>query len=194
MKVIRLIAEKRDSVGKSSTKQLRKEGKVPVVFYGGKEHYHLAIYEADFKNLVYTPNSYIVQMAINGEHKLCVLKDIQFHPVSENIIHADFMQVFEDQPVIINIPIKVQGSAPGVIAGGKLMVKMRKMSVKGYLKDLPDYLVADINNLQIGKSVRVKDIVADNLTKQNSPEISIVSCVMTRASISAAAQEAEDAK
>lgn len=158
MKTIVLKGDARVGSGKKATKALRSEGKVPCVVYGKSGNSHFGVYEYDFKNLVYTPNTYLVQLVLESGKKLAKLQDIQFHPVSEAIIHADFMEVSPDVPLTIAIPVNVTGNAPGVRAGGKIMVKIRKLLVKGFIKDLPDAIEINVDKLEIGQNIRVSDV------------------------------------
>lgn len=185
MKVIALNGEERNELGKSYTKKLRKEGKVPCVIYGNGDNQHFAAYQADFKNLVYTPNSYLVKIEVGKTTKLAKLQELQFHPVSEDIIHADFYEVSPDKPINIHIPVEVTGVAPGVLAGGKLQLKIKKLYVSGMIADLPEKIQVNIDGLEIGKSIKVKDIAVDKLELLDSGANSIISCVVTRAAKSA---------
>lgn len=197
MKTIALKGDLREGLGKSATKAVRAEGMVPCVLYGSGENVHFTIYEADFKNLVYTPNTYLVRLDVNGNQVIAKLHDIQFHPVSEAILHADFYELDLNNPVTLKLPIKVVGNSPGVRAGGKLQVKIRKLLVKGLIQDLPDFIEVNIDSLQIGKSVRVKNLSVPNVELLDTPENSVVSVVVTRAARSAASgmseEESEDA-
>ena len=183
MKTIALKGDSRESVGTKSAKMLRTNGQVPCVLYGHEQIVHFAVYEADFKNLVYTPNTYTVQLDINGNIHRAILQDIQFHPVSDAIIHADFLVITDDKPITIDIPVKITGNSPGVREGGKLVVKMKKMRVKGLLKDLPDFIEANIDTLEKGKSIRVADIQVPGIELLNAKNNAIVSVVQTRASM-----------
>lgn len=186
MKVIALKGEVRDGLGKSSTKKIRNEGKVPCVIYGKGENQHFAVYQADFKNLVYTPNTYLVQVAVGKNTKLAKLQEVQFHPVSEDILHADFYEVDDKSPISVPVPVKIVGNSPGVRAGGKLQLKIKKLNVYGLITELPEFIEVNIDNLEIGKSVKVGDISVDNLELLDSDSNSIVSCIVTRAAKSAA--------
>jgi large subunit ribosomal protein L25 len=130
MKTVAMFGYKRNDLGKAATKAVRAAGKVPCVLYGGKEHIHFTMYESDFKLLVYTPNTYKVQLDIDGSVFKAVLKDIQYHPVNDSIIHADFMELDEAKQIDILIPVKCVGNSIGVRQGGKLMVKQQKLKVK----------------------------------------------------------------
>ncbi len=186
MKVIALKGDVREALGKSSNKKLRNEGKVPCVLYGKGENHHFSVYQADFKHLVYTPDTYLVKVEVGNTVKLAKVQELQFNPVSEDIIHADFMEVTAESPISIQIPVKIVGNSPGVRAGGKLQLKIKKLTVKGLIADLPDFIEVSISKLQIGKSVKVKDISPDNITLLDSENNSIVSVIVTRAARSAA--------
>ncbi len=192
MKVIALKGDVRQGLGKSDTKQLRKEGKVPCVVYGKGDNQHFAVYQADFKNLVYTPNTYLVKLEVGKNVRLAKVQELQFHPVSEDIIHADFYEVATDKPISITVPVKITGVAPGVRAGGKLQLKIKKLLVSGLIADLPEFIEVNIDHLVIGKSVKVADISVDKLELLDSDSNSIVSCVVTRAAQSEAGEEDEE--
>jgi large subunit ribosomal protein L25 len=190
MKTILLKGEMRSEVGSRTAKELRKEGKVPCVMYAdGKPGIHFAIYQADFKNLVYTHNVYKVKLDLDGNMHSAILQDMQFHPVSEAIIHADFMEVAEGKKVIMEIPINVVGNSPGVRAGGKLVKKINRLKVRGFLADMPDYIDVSIDTLEIGQSAKVKDVTADKIEILDSPANAILSVKTTRALMQAAAEE-----
>ncbi|MBR9860506.1 50S ribosomal protein L25 [bacterium] len=192
MKVIALKGDLRKSTGRSETKKLRKEGKVPCVVYGASDNMNFSVFQADFKNLVYTPNTYLVKLDVEGDARLAKVQDLQFHPVSEDILHADFYEVDVTKPVKIAIPVHIEGISPGVRAGGKLQVKIKKLLVSGLVQDIPEFIPVDISKLEIGKSIKVKDISVDKLDLLDSGSNSIVSCVVTRAAKSAASGDVAD--
>lgn len=163
MKTIEINGSFRKELGKKSSKELRKALNVPCVMYGGKENIHFFSHENNFTKLIYTPNAHLVLLNIEGKTYKVVLKDIQFHPVSDKIIHIDFTEVFDDKPIIIRIPIQVHGDSAGVKAGGKLRIKMRGLLVKGLAKDIPEILPVDITELNIHDSVKVGDLSFDNI-------------------------------
>lgn len=181
MKTLALFGNKRSQIGKTNTKAIRTEGKVPCVIYGGKENLHFTIYEADFKQLVYTPNTYKVQLDVDGQIFKTILKDIQFHPVNDSIIHADFFEINEDIDVELYIPIKFKGNAIGVRNGGKLIVKSSKIRVRGLPKNLPDFLEVDVEGLEIGKAIKIKDLSSPNIILLDSPDNLVVTVRVTRA-------------
>lgn len=188
MKTLAMFGYLRDGVGKSSTKSLRNEGKVPCVLYGGNESVNFSMYSEDFKNLVYTPNTYKVQLDIDGKIYKAVLKDIQFHPVNDSILHADFLAISEDKPVEMRVPVKFVGNSVGVRAGGKLVVKSQKLRIKTIPSKLPDFIEINIEALEIGKSIKVADLPAADYLVLDSPNNPIVSVKTTRAAQSAAAE------
>ncbi len=182
MKSLAMFGEKRSETGKVSTKLLRTEGKVPCVLYGNKaEPVHFFIYSADFKDIVYTPNTYTAKLSIDGQVCKAMLKDLQFHPVNESILHADFMTLSEDKPVVLEIPVKVVGNSPGVRAGGQLEKKIKKLRIRGLIKDMPDFIEVNIDSLEMAKSIKVGELSAANLTFMDSPVNAILSVVSTRA-------------
>jgi large subunit ribosomal protein L25 len=194
MKSVAMFGYLRDGVGKSVAKALRNEGKVPCVLYGGKEHIHFSMYAQDFKPLVYTPNTYKVKLDIDGKIFRTILKDIQFHPVNDSIIHADFMEISEDKPVVLDIPVKLEGNSVGVRAGGKLILKAKKIKLKALPGKMPDFITVNIDDLDIGKSVKIGELNLPELTILDSPNNPIVSVKTTRAAVSAAAEAAEAKK
>lgn len=194
MKTLAMFGYLRDGVGKSSTKSLRNEGKVPCVLYGGNENVNFSMYSEDFKNLVYTPNTYKVQLDIDGKIYKAILKDIQYHPVNDSILHADFLAISEDKPVEMRVPVKFVGNSVGVRAGGKLVVKSQKLRIKTIPSKLPDFIEINIDNLEIGKSIKVADLAIADYVILDSPNNPIVTVKTTRAAQSAAAEAASGKK
>jgi large subunit ribosomal protein L25 len=181
MKTLEIIGFKRANLGKKESKDLRAEGNAPCVLYGGDEQVHFYAPMILFRDLVYTPDAHLVDLNIEGKKYSCILQDIQFHPVSETILHADFLQLFEDKPVKMDIPVKYEGTAPGVIAGGKLISKLRKITVKALPANLPDYIPVDISKLALGKSVKVNEVKPENFEVLNNPHTSIATVEIPRA-------------
>ncbi len=163
MKTIEIKGTFRTELGKKSSKVIRKSGNVPCVIYGKEKNVHFHAPELSFKNLVYTPAAHLVKLIIEDKEYDAVLKDMQFHPVKDNILHADFIEIHDKKAVIINIPIKVSGDSVGVIAGGKLSIKRRNLKVKGFAKDLPEALPIDITNLKIHEGLKVGDLSYDKI-------------------------------
>ena len=181
MKTVEIIGFKRANLGKKEAKRLRNEGNVPCVVYGGKTQIHFYAPMILFKDLVYTPDAHIVDVNVEGEIFNCILQDIQFHPVNEIILHADFLELQKGKEVKMNIPIRLTGTAPGVVRGGKLYVKHRYLTVKALPENLPDYIDIDISKLQLGKAVKVQDVKPDNYTILLDEIKSIVSVEVPRA-------------
>ena len=146
MKTLAISAKSRDKVGKSNTRQLRNQGNVPCVLYGGEKQVCFYAHENEFRKLVYTPDVFIVELAIDGEVKRCIMQDIQFHPVSDKILHIDFLEVFDDKPITVSIPVILKGLAIGVRNGGNLLFRRRKIITRGLVASLPDAIEIDIEN------------------------------------------------
>jgi large subunit ribosomal protein L25 len=183
MKSIEIKAVSRDQFGKKSSNSLRAENNVPCVMYGGEENLHFYAHENAFRKLVYTPEVYLVTLNIDGKNYKAVMKDLQFHPVSDKLLHIDFIQVIENKPVTINIPIKITGVSPGVKAGGKLRIKRRSLRVKGMAEDLPDHLNIDISKLQIGQSIKIGDLSYDKLEIIDNKRAMVASVAVSRVSL-----------
>jgi large subunit ribosomal protein L25 len=180
MKTIEIKASFRTELGKKSSKQIRKEGNVPCVIYGKEKNTHFYTHENSFKNLVYTPDAHLVKLLIEDKEINAVLKDIQFHPVSDKILHVDFSEVLDTKMVTINIPIKVSGDSAGVIAGGKLSIKRRNLKVKGYAKDLPEHLDIDITDLKIHEGYKVGDLSYDKIELLDPKKSMVLSIATSR--------------
>jgi large subunit ribosomal protein L25 len=180
MKTVALKGVLRTELGSKTSRLLRNEGKVPCVLYGGNELVHFYVYSPDFKNLVYTPNTYKVQITVEDKKYMAILQDMQFHPVNESILHADFLLVNDVKPVTVSIPVKVEGNSPGVRAGGKLMQKIQRLKVKALISNIPDYAMVNIDKLELGQSVKVKNIDIPNVEILDSKDNAIVTIKMTR--------------
>jgi large subunit ribosomal protein L25 len=181
MKSFAISGSRRENVGKRDAKELRYEGKVPAVLYGGDNQIHFAVSAADLKGLVYTPDVHFVDIDVEGTKAQAVLQDIQFHPLTEQILHVDFLRINESKPFVMEIPVKLTGTSPGVKMGGKLIQKLRKLRVKAFAKDMPQYVEVGIEVLELGKSVRVGDLSFDKFQVINNADDTIVSVVMSRA-------------
>jgi large subunit ribosomal protein L25 len=189
MQTIEIKATKRESLGKTATKELRKSGGVPSVIYGGKDVVHFHAAENELRKLINTPNVYLIKLNIDGTVYDAVIKDLQFHPVSDSLLHIDFLHLAEGKPVIIEIPVKLEGLAEGVKAGGKLTLEQRKLRVKGLAKDLPDVLKINISSLGLGKGIQVGALSFPNLELLNAKNSVVVSVKLTRAARAAAQQK-----
>jgi len=188
MKTFELKGEKREATGKKAAKGFRNEGLVPCVLYGGKEVTHFTVEKESVRKLIYTPEVHIVNLDINGSSCVAILKDSQFHPVSDELLHADFLQISEDKPVVVEIPVKLEGLAEGVRAGGKLSLEMRKLKVKGLYKNFPEQLVINISNLGLGKTIQVGALQFDNIELMNAKNNVVCAVKLTRAARGLAAK------
>ncbi len=180
MKTVSLSGSLRENVGKKDAKKNRREGKVPCVIYGGEKQIHIAIEEKSFKKIIFTPEVYLININVDGKEYQTVLQDIQYHPVNDSILHADFLEISPNKPVTIAIPVKFEGVAPGVLQGGRLVKKLRKVKVSGLAENLPDFIMLNINKLNIGDSIRIKDVVYENLTFLDTPNAVIVAVKAAR--------------
>ena len=181
MKSVQLSGSLRANVGKVNAKAVREKGNVPCVIYGGKEQIH---FEADiraFKPVIFTPNAHIVEIDLDVKVYKTVLQEAQYHKINDKLIHADFLEIQDGKPVTANIPIVITGQSEGVKKGGKLVLKMRKLKVRGIAATLPDTISIDITKLDIGDSVAVGDIVVEGATLLNAKNVSVVSVTTTRA-------------
>lgn len=189
MKTVSLSGSLRENVGKKDAKALRTQKLVPCVVYGGEKQLHVAIEKTQFDPILFSPNSYIVELNVDNKNHTAILQDIQYHPVSDEILHADFLQISKEKPVIISIPVKIQGTSPGVLQGGKLVKKVRKMKVKGDYTTFPDEIVINIDNLNIGDYIKVKNIQHPGLTLLDDQNSIVVTVKATRASADAATKK-----
>ncbi len=189
MQSITINGSQRESVGKVATKALRNAGKVPCVLYGGDKPVHFSADERTFKDLVYTPNVYTAAIELDGQKFAAILQDIQFHPVSDKILHVDFYQLFDDKEVTMNIPVKLVGTSPGVLNGGSLRFTNRKLKVKALPANLPDFINADISKLRIGNKLYITELLNDDYTFMH-PDNTVV--VQVRTSRNAVADTEED--
>jgi len=189
MKSITIKGSQRESVGKVATKALRNAGQVPCVIYGGDKAVHFSAPEMAFKKLVYTPNVYTAMIELDGAKYAAILQDIQFHPVSDKIIHVDFYQLFDDKEITMNIPVRLVGNSPGVMNGGSLRFPKRKLRVKALPGNLPDFFNADISQLKIGDKVAVSELDSKDCVFLH-PDNTVV--VQVRTSRNAAEDEATE--
>lgn len=180
MKSITIKGSQRESVGKVATKALRNAGQVPCVIYGGDKQVHFSAEELAFRKLVYTPNVYTATIELGDEKFAAILQDIQFHPVTDKILHVDFYQLFEDKEISMNIPVKLTGSSKGVMIGGALRHNMRKLRVKALPSNLPDLIEADITELEIGDKLVVGTLKNDNYTILHSDTTVVAQVRMSR--------------
>jgi len=181
MKSIAISGSPRENVGKRDAKELRYQSMVPAVLYGGPTQTHFAVSAADLKAVVYTPVVHFFDLQIAGVTSQAIIKDLQFHPLTEQIIHVDFLLLDDNKPVTMEIPIKLTGSSEGVKSGGKLVQKLRKLRIKALPKDHLDAIEVSIEGLEVGKSVKVAELNIPNLTITNAKEDTIVSVTTSRA-------------
>ena len=180
MKTITIEGQLRTETGKKVTRQLRSQGLVPGVIYGGAQEINFSAPVLAFKPLVYTPDFQLAEIKVDGNSYRCILKDVQLNKVTDELAHLDFLQLVEDKKVIATIPIKFTGVAAGVKGGGKLVTKMKTLKVKTYPKHLKENIEVDLTNLELNENIRVEDVKDDNYEILNSPRIPIASVVMTR--------------
>ncbi|WP_372745167.1 50S ribosomal protein L25/general stress protein Ctc [Lutibacter sp.] len=192
MQSITIKGSQRESVGKVATKALRNAGKVPCVLYGGDKPLHFSADEVSFKPLVYTPNVYTATIELEGKTYNAILQDIQFHPVSDAILHVDFYQLFDDKLVTMNIPVRLVGNSPGVINGGSLRFAMRKLSVRALPADLPDFINADISKLRIGHKLYVTALANDSYSILHPDNTVVVQVRTARSAILTDEEEEEE--
>jgi large subunit ribosomal protein L25 len=180
MKTIEIIGYKRANLGKSDAKRLRQEGNVPCVVYGeeGQIHFHAPMIL--FRPLIYSPEVYFVDLNIEGEVHHCILQDVQFHPVSDIILHADFLILHEEKPIKMGIPVEFTGRAAGLQKGGKLQVKLRKILIKALPKHMPEKIVIDISKMELGDTIKVKDVASENFEILSSPRVTIAAVSIPR--------------
>lgn len=181
MKTINVKGEIRSDLGKSATRRLRSEGKVPVVIYGGEQVVHCSVTPLSVRDLVYTPEFQVVEVEVEGKSYRCILKDLQFDVVTDDLTHLDLQELVPNKKVIANLPINFVGQPKGVKEGGRLVVKLKSVKVRTLPKHLTEHLEVNIDNLELNGNVRVEDIPVENIEIMNSPRIPIASVVMTRA-------------
>ena len=192
MKSITIQGTKRESVGKKSTKALRDAELVPCVVYGGAETLNFSATEKSFKGLVYTPEAHTVSIEVDGKTIPAVLQDIQFHPLTDKILHADFYQLSDDKPVVMEVPVRLTGRAKGVVSGGAMRQSFRKLKVKALPGNLPDEIVVDVTQLKIGNKLYVGDVKTNNFTFMHPDNAVVVAVKMSRTAMKGAAVADDD--
>ena len=180
MKTITIEGQLRTESGKKATRQLRSQKLVPGVIYGGSKEINFHAPAAAFKDIVYTPDFMLAEVKVEGNSYRCVLKDLQFHKVSDELLHVDFLELVDDKKVVATLPLKFVGVPAGVKAGGKLVTKMKSLKVKALPKYLKESIEVNIEQLELNNNIRVEDVVVDNMEILNSPRIPIASVTMTR--------------
>ena len=190
MKTFELNGTVRADLGKKATKADRVSENVPCVLYGVGGNVHFTATNSELRKLIYTPEVFIVALNIDGKKTKAIMKALQFHPVSDNVLHIDFFQVTEDKAVVIELPVKLEGLAEGVKAGGKLSLEMRKLKVKGLYTQFPENIVINVSDLGLGKSVQVAKVSVDKLAILNNKNSVVAQVKLTRAARGAAAAAA----
>ncbi|MBS0001059.1 MAG: 50S ribosomal protein L25/general stress protein Ctc [Cyclobacteriaceae bacterium] len=193
MKTIEIIGYKRANLGKSDAKRLRQDGNVPSVVYGEEGQFHFYAPMILFRPLIYTPEVYFVNLNIEGEIYRCILQDVQFHPVSDIILHADFLILHDEKPIKMGIPVEFSGRAAGIQKGGKLQVKLQKILIKALPKDMPEKIVIDISKMELGDTIKVKDVETKNFEILNNPRVTIAAVSIPRLARTTEEEEAEAA-
>ena len=194
MKEINVTGQKRTDLGKKASKTLRKEGLIPCNIYGLAEQdgkptaMAFAVPMTELRKIIYTPHIYVINLVIDGESHTAILKDIQFHPVTDAVLHVDFLEVNDQKPITIGIPVKLTGLAQGVRDGGRMNLYIRKIEVKAPYQQIPEHLDIDVTALQIGKSIKIGQLSFEGLEIVTGKEVIVCSIKMTRAALSAAAQ------
>lgn len=197
MRTIEIKGTARTELGKKGTREIRKADAVPCVIYGVEKDEngrpkasHFTVTNAELRNLVYTPHIYCVNLNIDGKECKAILKDIQFHPVKDNILHVDFYQITEEKPIVMEVPIALNGLAAGVRAGGKLQAQVRKLKVKALYNNIPEKLNIDVTNLELGKAIKCGELSFENLVLITPKEVVVCAVRLTRAARGAAAAQA----
>jgi len=192
MKTLTLSGSRRKTIGRTSAHALRREGKVPCILYGGKDILHFEAVEKDFKHLVYTPDIHMIKLDVrptkstdsvslrSGTQVDAILKDIQFHPVTDKIMHVDFLEVIADKPVVMEVPVKINGTAVGVKEGGKLLKKLARIRVKAPISKIPGNINVNVELMKIGDYIRIKDLKYEGVTFLHEPNVTIVAVKVTR--------------
>jgi large subunit ribosomal protein L25 len=184
MKSVAIKASLREDAGsKSQLNALRKEGQVPAVIYGGKENVNFSVDEVEFSKIINTPDIHLVDLNFGDKTTKAVIREVQFHPVTDDPIHIDFMEVFDDKPIIIGVPVKFVGKSIGVLNGGKRREKLRKLVIKALPKDVPAEIEVDITNLRIGHGIKVEEIELENAEFMDHPKAVVVAVKTSRMAV-----------
>ncbi len=201
MKQIAISGTKRTDLGKKATKEIRKAGSVPCVIYGEQKDengapvaIHFSVSEKEINKLIYTPHIYLVDINIDGTDHKAVLKEVQFHPVKDNVLHVDFYEVHAEKPIVMGVPVQAQGLAAGVRAGGRLMMMVRKLKVRAMYDQIPEKLTVDVTSLNLGKTIKAGDLHYEGLEMVTPKEVIVCTVKMTRAAMGAAAAAAASAE
>lgn len=180
MKSVSMSGSLRENVGKKDAKAQRNQGLIPCVIYGGEKQIRFVVDEKQFKNIIYTPEVKYAELDINGEKHIAIIKETQFHPITDKLLHVDFLEVVDGKEITIGIPVRIEGTSPGVLRGGKLAKKVRKLKVRGELKNIPENITLDISSLDINDTIKVSDIKIEGLTLIENPGTVVVTILSTR--------------
>ncbi len=194
MKTFELAGQSRTDLGKKATKAVRKDSKIPAILYGGEKEIAFTVNESDVRNLIYTPDIFVIDLTIDGQACQAIIQDLQFHPVSDEVLHMDFLQIFPDKAITIEVPVKLEGLAEGVKQGGKLSLEMRKIRVKALSANVPERLVINVSELGLGKTIQVGQLAFDNLELLNAKNAVVCAVKLTRAARGAKAAAAAGKK
>ncbi len=187
MKTFELKGTVRTDLGKKATKAVRVKQSIPCELYGGKDNVHFEVTASAVRKLIYTPEIFLVSLDIEGKKVDAIMKDLQFHPVSDKVIHIDFVEVSPTKPIIMEVPIKLEGLAEGVRAGGKLSLEMRKLRVKAVASKMPESVTINVEKLELGKTIQVRALSFEGLEILNTPNAVVCAVKLTRAARGAAA-------
>jgi len=198
MKNLKLNGTLRSEFGKKASKSIRKNGDVPCVLYGGSEVIHFQVKDNDVNALIYTPDIFTIELDIEGKKYIAILQESQFHPVSDKVLHLDFIEISDTKPILMDVPVRLNGLSQGVKDGGKISQDLRKIKVKGLYKDIPEVLNIDVTNLGLGKTFQVGQLHFDNLEMVTGKQVVVCGVKLTRVArglaAAAAAQTGGDAK
>ncbi|MDE5784956.1 MAG: 50S ribosomal protein L25/general stress protein Ctc [Duncaniella sp.] len=181
MKTYQLSAQPRTDLGKKAAKNLRKQNLIPVVLNGANNAEHLMVKADDVRKLIYTPDIFAIELDVNGEKRMAVLKDLQFHPVKDTVLHMDLLEVNDKKPVTIEVPVKLEGHAEGVKAGGKLNLSMKKIRVRAIYTEIPERVVINVDHLGLGKTLQIGDLHFEGLELMNAKNAVVCAVQLTRA-------------
>ena len=183
MQIVKVAGNARSAVGKKSTKAVRKEGRIPCVIYGGAgENTYFSTTHNEIKNLIYTPDFKVAEIEVDGSLRKCILKEVQFHPVKENILHIDFLELEDGRPVKLEVPVRFKGSSPGIKVGGALQQSIRRVKIKTMPEKMVDVIYGDISSLELGQAIRVRDLeIPEGVQVENAPGIPVATIEVPRA-------------
>ena len=190
MKTFKIKGTARQAVGKKDSKQLRTQDLVPCVIYGGEKVVHFQAHENEFRKIIYTPSVYQIEIDVDGQSYQTFLQASQFHPVTDKLLHIDFLEIRENIPVRLEIPVRLDGYAKGIQQGGRLKSNLRTLKAKGFSKSFPDEIVIDVTNLNLGESIRVGEIKVDGIEILNAKSVPVATVVVTRAARAAMTETA----